>query len=70
MHSSHLGRGSVEDLESVGSFLNFTSAYSMFFEPIPAILLLDFWLIQRRKYDCLALYHPDNSIYHYWEGIH
>jgi cytosine/uracil/thiamine/allantoin permease len=51
-------------LASAGSFLNFMAAYAVFLGPIAAIMVLDFWLIHARKYDCLALYNPD-SIYRY-----
>lgn len=46
-------------LASAGSFLNFMSAYSVFLGPIAAILVWDFWLVHKRKYDVVALYHPD-----------
>ena len=55
-------------LASAGSFLNFMSAYSIFLGPIASILLFDFWVIHRRKYDAVALY-TYGSIYHYWEGV-
>jgi NCS1 family nucleobase:cation symporter-1 len=51
-------------LESAGSFLNFMSAYAVFLGPIAGIMMFDFWLIKGRKYDALALYHPD-GIYRY-----
>lgn len=55
-------------LESAGSFLNFMSAYSIFLGPIAAILMFDFWVVHRHKYDVVSLY-DFNGIYHYWEGI-
>ena len=55
-------------LASAGSFLNFMSAYSIFLGPIAAILLFDFCVIHRRRYDVRALYEY-GGIYHYWEGI-
>lgn len=55
-------------LESAGSFLQFMSAYSIFLGPIASIMLFDFWVIHKRKYDTLALYQPD-SIYRYWNGV-
>lgn len=55
-------------LASAGSFLNFMSAYSIFLGPIAAIMVTDFWIIHRMKYDSLAPYQPDN-IYRYWEGV-
>ena len=35
------------------------SAYAVFLGPIGAILVWDFWWVHNRKYDVLALYHPD-----------
>ena len=55
-------------LESAERFLNFMNAYSIFLGPISAIMLWDFWILNRRKYDTLAMYHPD-SIYRYTYGI-
>lgn len=54
-------------LESAGSFLNFMSAYAVFLGPIAGIMAFDFWLVKKRKYDSLALYHPD-GIYRYSFG--
>ncbi|KAF2703396.1 uracil permease [Pleomassaria siparia CBS 279.74] len=51
-------------LASAGSFLNFMAAYAVFLGPIAAIMVWDFWLIHRGKYDTLALYQP-HSIYRY-----
>lgn len=51
-------------LASAGSFLNFMSAYAIFLGPIAAIMLFDFWVVHRRRYDTMALYHPE-SIYRY-----
>ncbi|EEH35650.2 allantoin permease [Paracoccidioides lutzii Pb01] len=55
-------------LKSVGSFLNFMSAYAVFLGPIAGIMLFDFWVVKERKYDCVALYQPDN-IYWYTNGV-
>ncbi|KKZ64728.1 hypothetical protein EMCG_09362 [[Emmonsia] crescens] len=55
-------------LKSAGSFLNFMSAYAVFLGPIAGIMLFDFWVVKGRKYDCLALYHPE-SIYRYTNGV-
>ncbi|KAF9691365.1 hypothetical protein EKO04_010913 [Ascochyta lentis] len=55
-------------LKSAGSFLNFMAAYAIFLGPIAAIMVFDFWLIHSRKYDALALYHP-NGIYRYSHGV-
>lgn len=55
-------------LASAGSFLNFMSAYAVFLGPIAAIMVFDFWVIHRRKYDTLALYQP-HGIYRYTGGV-
>ncbi|OAL51511.1 uracil permease [Pyrenochaeta sp. DS3sAY3a] len=55
-------------LKSAGSFLNFMAAYAVFLGPIAAILVFDFWLIHRGKYDTLALYQP-HGIYRYTAGV-
>lgn len=38
------------------------SAYAVFLGPIGAILVWDFWWVHDRKYDVLALYHPDRWV--------
>ncbi|KAL2007515.1 hypothetical protein VTN00DRAFT_8953 [Thermoascus crustaceus] len=55
-------------LESAGSFLNFMSAYAVFLGPIAAIMLWDYWIVKRRKYNTLALYQPW-SIYSFCHGV-
>ena len=55
-------------LESAERFLNFMSAYSIFLGPISAIMLFDYWVINNRKYDTLALYQI-HSIYRYNHGV-
>ncbi|KAJ5171026.1 Permease cytosine/purines uracil thiamine allantoin [Penicillium coprophilum] len=56
-------------LASAGNFLNFMSAYAIFLGPIAAIMMFDFWVINRRRYDCLALYQPNNPTYRYTFAI-
>ncbi|KAJ4419373.1 hypothetical protein N0V82_004955 [Gnomoniopsis sp. IMI 355080] len=51
-------------LASAGSFLNFMSAYAIFLGPIAAIMLFDFWVVHKARYDTLALYNP-LGIYRY-----
>lgn len=51
-------------LASAGSFLNFMSAYAIFLGPIAAIMLFDFWVVHKRRYDTVALYDP-KGIYRY-----
>jgi NCS1 family nucleobase:cation symporter-1 len=55
-------------LKSAGSFLNFMAAYAVFLGPIAAILVCDFWIVHRRKYDTLALYQR-HGIYRYTAGV-
>jgi len=52
-------------LESAGNFLTFMSAYAIFLGPIASIMLFDYWVVNRRRYDTLALYQPKNPIYSY-----
>ena len=54
-------------LASAGSFLNFMSAYAIFLGPIAAIMVIDFWVVHRGKYDTLALFQYD-GIYRYTAG--
>ncbi|KAH8701630.1 putative uracil permease [Talaromyces proteolyticus] len=55
-------------LASAGNFLNFMAAYAVFLGPIAAIMLCDYWIVKRRKYNCMALYQP-MSIYRYTGGF-
>ncbi|KAK5074062.1 hypothetical protein LTR64_006796 [Lithohypha guttulata] len=55
-------------LASAGSFLNFMAAYAIFLGPIAAIMLFDFWVVHKRRYDTLALYNP-MGIYRYTYGV-
>jgi cytosine/uracil/thiamine/allantoin permease len=54
-------------MESAGSFLNFMAAYAVFLGPIAAIMVFDFWVVHRGKYDTLALYQR-HGIYAYTGG--
>ncbi|KAE9967294.1 hypothetical protein EG328_008297 [Venturia inaequalis] len=51
-------------MASAGSFLNFMAAYAVFLGPIAAIMLFDFWVLHKAKYNVLDLYRPD-GIYRY-----
>jgi NCS1 family nucleobase:cation symporter-1 len=55
-------------LKSAGSFLNFMAAYAVFLGPIAAIMVWDFWIVHKRKYDTLAMYQP-HGIYRYTGGV-
>ena len=54
-------------LASAGSFLNFMAAYAIFLGPIAAIMVVDFWVVHKGKYDTLALYQR-HGIYRYTGG--
>ncbi|KAI8933323.1 hypothetical protein NX059_009947 [Plenodomus lindquistii] len=54
-------------LKSAGSFLNFMAAYAVFLGPIASIMVIDFWVVHRGRYDTLALYQP-HGIYRYTAG--
>lgn len=56
-------------LASAGNFLSFMSAYAVFLGPIAAIMLFDFWIVNRRMYDSLALYQPWNPVYRYYCNV-
>jgi NCS1 nucleoside transporter family len=51
-------------LESATTFLNFMAAYCVFIAPIAAIIVMDFFVVQKRKYSLPDLYNP-NGIYKY-----
>lgn len=55
-------------LASAGNFLNFMAAYAVFLGPIAAIMVFDFYVVHKRKYDTLAMYQP-HSIYRYTAGV-
>ncbi|KAL2851941.1 permease for cytosine/purines, uracil, thiamine, allantoin-domain-containing protein [Aspergillus pseudoustus] len=55
-------------LASAGTFLNFMSAYAIFLGPIAAIMVCDFWLVKKRRYDCVMLYQP-RGVYRYTAGV-
>ncbi|KAL2845117.1 permease for cytosine/purines, uracil, thiamine, allantoin-domain-containing protein [Aspergillus pseudodeflectus] len=55
-------------LASAGTFLNFMSAYAIFLGPIAAIMVCDFWVVKKRRYDCVMLYQP-RGIYRYTSGV-
>jgi NCS1 family nucleobase:cation symporter-1 len=55
-------------LKSAGNFLNFMAAYAVFLGPIAAILVCDFWVVKKRRYDTLALYQR-HGIYRYTAGV-
>jgi nucleobase:cation symporter-1, NCS1 family len=44
------------------------SAYAVFLGPIASIMVMDFYVIHKRKYDTLALFQP-YGIYRYSSGI-
>ena len=54
-------------LASAPAFLGFLSAYSVFFGPLAAIMLADFWIVHARRYDVRALFAPEGR-YRYARG--
>ena len=54
-------------LASAPALLGFLSAYSVFFGPLAAIMLADFWIVKRRRYDVRALFAPGGR-YQYAHG--
>lgn len=52
-------------LSSGKTFLNFMSAYAVFMAPLAAIMMVDYFIIHKKKYDVPALYDP-KGIYGYW----
>ncbi|KAI1343801.1 uracil permease [Xylariaceae sp. FL0016] len=51
-------------ISSAGAFLRFMSAYAIFMAPVAGVLLCDYWVVKRRRYDVPALYDP-RGIYRY-----
>lgn len=51
-------------MESAGNFLNFMAAYAIFLGPVAAIMLWDYWLVKKQKYDSLAFFQR-TGIYQY-----
>lgn len=41
------------------TFLSFMSAYAIFMAPLASLLLADYWIVKKRRYDVPALYDPD-----------
>lgn len=54
-------------ISSAAAFLNFMSAYAIFMAPIAGVLVCDYWVVKKRRYDVPALYDPD-GIYRYRWG--
>ena len=54
-------------LATARALLSFLGAYAVFFGPLAAIMLADFWLVQARRYDVRALYAYGDR-YHYRRG--
>ncbi|KAH7021200.1 NCS1 nucleoside transporter [Microdochium trichocladiopsis] len=46
-------------VSSAKAFLNFMSAYAIFMAPLAGIILCDYWIVKKRKYDVPALYDPE-----------
>ncbi|KAM4060449.1 purine-cytosine permease family protein [Hirsutella rhossiliensis] len=46
-------------LGSATTFLSFMGGYAVFLAPISGIMVADYWLVNRRRYDIPALYDPN-----------
>lgn len=46
-------------MASAQTFLSFMSAYAIFMAPLASLLLADYWIVKKRRYDVPALYDPD-----------
>lgn len=46
-------------VSSAKAFLSFMSAYAIFMAPMAGILLCDYWIVKKRRYDVPALYDPE-----------
>jgi cytosine/uracil/thiamine/allantoin permease len=46
-------------ISNAKTFLNFMSAYAVFLAPIAGIMLVDYWIVKKRKIDVPALYDPE-----------
>ncbi|KAI1461023.1 uracil permease [Annulohypoxylon moriforme] len=55
-------------VSSAAAFLNFMSVYAIFMAPIAGVLVADYWVVKRRRYDVPALYDPE-GIYRYRYGV-
>ncbi|KAI0884809.1 uracil permease [Annulohypoxylon maeteangense] len=55
-------------VSSAAAFLNFMSAYAIFMAPIAGVLVADYWVVKKRRYDVPALYDPE-GIYRYKYGV-
>lgn len=54
-------------LASAQNFLSFMAAYSVVLAPMAALMVADYFIIKRRKYNVYELYRP-RGIYRYWGG--
>ncbi|CAK5268276.1 unnamed protein product [Mycena citricolor] len=55
-------------LASAPGFLNFISAYAVFLAPLASILVVDYWIVRKRRVDLIEIYLPEGR-YRYWHGI-
>ncbi|KAK9481374.1 permease for cytosine/purines, uracil, thiamine, allantoin-domain-containing protein [Lipomyces japonicus] len=55
-------------LTSAPAFLNFMSGYSVWLGPLAGILVSDFYIVHKQKYNVYELY-KFTGIYRYWHGI-
>ncbi|KAK9479165.1 permease for cytosine/purines, uracil, thiamine, allantoin-domain-containing protein [Lipomyces japonicus] len=55
-------------LTSAPAFLNFMSGYSVWLGPLCGILVSDYYIVHKKKYNVYELYNF-NGIYRYWYGV-
>ncbi|PSK56743.1 hypothetical protein B9Z65_6367 [Elsinoe australis] len=55
-------------LTSAQTFLSFMGGYSIFLAPMAGVILVDYWVVKRRRFDVPGLYDP-NGRYRYWRGV-
>lgn len=55
-------------LSGAGTFITVLASFGVFMSPAAAILVVDFWLIRKQKWDLPQLYLP-HGIYWFWHGL-
>ncbi|KAK8138559.1 hypothetical protein PG984_001939 [Apiospora sp. TS-2023a] len=55
-------------LTQATTFITVLSSFGVFMSPAAAVLVVDFWLVRRTKWNIPDLYSPD-GIYWFWHGV-
>lgn len=55
-------------LTQATTFITFLSSFGVFMSPAAAVLVVDFWLVRRTKWNIPNLYSPD-GVYWFWHGV-